>query len=75
MINECVICRRFSGKPYNAPQPPPLPEYRVRQSQPFSSTGVDFAGRLYLKNSNEKFWLCLFTCSTRAVHLEIVPGL
>ena len=39
-------------------------------------TGVDFAGPLYVRDSEEKVWLRLFTCCvTRAVHLEIVPGL
>ena len=39
-------------------------------------TGVDFAGPLYVRDGEEKVWLCLYTCCvTRAVHLEIVPGL
>ena len=35
--------------------------------------GLDFAGPLYLKDSDEKAYICLFTCAaTRAVHLELV---
>jgi hypothetical protein len=59
---------------------PPLPEYRVRQSRPFQTTGVDFAGPLHVKTSDHsrtsKVWLCLYTCcTTRAVHLELVSDL
>ena len=25
LIRKCVICRRYEGKPYSAPNPPPLP--------------------------------------------------
>ena len=71
------MCRRLEGKPYQSVPPPALPEYRVRQSRPFQHTGVDFAGPLYVKGSeNSKVWLCLYTCCvTRAVHLDIVPYL
>ena len=76
LLRQCVICRRFTGKPYQAPLAPPLPEFRVTEAPPFMFTGVDFAGPLYVRDSEEKVWLCLYTCCvTRAVHLEIVPGL
>lgn len=47
---------------------------------PFGSTGVDFAGPLYIRypgNKNtSKVWLCLFTCAViRAVHLDLVPDM
>ena len=45
---------------------------------PFSITGVDFTGALYVKQNSEeiKVYLCLFTCATtRAVHLEVVTYL
>eukprot|EP00731_Ephydatia_muelleri_P035515 Em0131g2a len=39
------------------------------------STGIDYAGPLYLK-SGEKVWFSLFTCcAVRAVRLELVPDL
>ena len=78
VIHSCVICRRHEGRPYHTPLPPPLPSYRVEQSPPFSYTGVDFAGPLFVKTSDgsQKVWICLFTCCVmRAVHLEIVPDL
>lgn len=79
-INRCVTCRRLEGRPYPRIPPPPLPEYRVKQSRPFSCTGVDFAGPLYVRvperPEGAKTWLCLYTCcSTRAVHLDLVPDL
>ena len=49
IIQRCVVCRRFEGKPYASPAPPPLPEFRVTEAVPFSSTGVDFAGPLYIR--------------------------
>ena len=62
-------------KPYQIPDPPPLPKVRVGNSRPFTVTGVDFTGTLYVKESNvkHKAYICLFTCaSTRAIYLEIV---
>ena len=77
IIRQCSLCRRFEGRPYLAPPPPPLPEFRVKEEPPFTYTGVNFAGPLYIKSSNTteggKVWLCLYTCCVvRAVHLDIV---
>ena len=74
-IYRCVICRKVSGQPYSAPDPPPLPKDRLRDSPPFTITGVDFTGALYIKDKNGnkiKVYICLFTCAnSRAVHLEV----
>ena len=78
LIGRCSICRRFEGKPYQAPPPPPLPEFRVRETPPFTATGIDFLGPLYVRTheKSEKVWVCLYTrCVTRAVHLDVVPTL
>ena len=48
VIYHCVVCRRFEGPACRAPPPPPLPEFRLREEPPFSFTGVDFAGPLYI---------------------------
>ena len=78
LLNKCVTCRKVMGKSYNKPDPPPLPKIRVQEASPFTVTGVDYAGALYVKDSEETFkkaYLCLFTCaSTREVHLEVVPN-
>ncbi|XP_065918796.1 uncharacterized protein [Dysidea avara] len=78
LLRHCVICRKHSGKPYAVPDPPPLPEIRTCESDPFSITGIDFTGALYVRNSSteSKVYVCLFTCATtRAIHLEIVTDL
>ena len=79
IIHSCAICRRFEGKSYNPPDPPPLPKSRVTEDPPFACTGIDFAGPLYVQNEDKmstemaKVWICLYTCGvTRAVHLELV---
>ena len=80
ILKGCVICRKSEGRPYLAPPPPPLPKFRVKEELPFTYTGVDFAGPLYVKKTETtaggKVWLCLYTCCVvRAVHLDIVPDL
>ena len=50
------------------------------KAPPFTSTAVDFAGPVYIRNqgasTSNKVWICLFTCCvTRAVHLELVLDL
>ena len=46
---------------------------------PFSITGVDFTGALYVKQASGdegKTYICLFTCATsRVAHLEIACDL
>jgi hypothetical protein len=76
ILHKCVICRRYQGKHYCPPPPP----FRVNEARPFSYTGVDFAGPLYVKDTaaspSRKVWICLYTCCvTRAVHLDIVPDM
>ena len=79
LLRTCIQCTRVTGRPYAAPDPPPLPKVRVSEAPPFSVTGVDFTGALFVKNatgSETKCYICLFTCaSTRAVHLEVVQDL
>ena len=79
VIHKCVICHRYDGQPLRAPPPPPLPPFRVNEVPPFSYTGVDYAGPLFVHaqgvsdDNSCKVWICLFTCCvTRAVHLELV---
>ena len=79
LLYECVVCRRLEGRPYVAPPPPPLPEFRVKEEPPFTYVGIDFVGSLYVKSLNspqQKVWICLYTCCvTRALHLDLVPDL
>ena len=48
-IIQCVICRRYAASSYKA-APAPLPDFRVQQSYPFTSVGVDYAGPLMIKS-------------------------
>ena len=78
LLRQCVICQKVIGKPYQAPNPPPLIKARIQEILPFEVTGVDFMGVLYVRASGRevKVYVCLFTCAvTRAVHLEIVTDL
>ena len=80
VIHGCTVCRKLEGMHCKGIPPPPLPEFRVHQSRPFQSTGVDFAGPLHVRAADcaetSKVWLCLYTCcTTRAVHLDLVSDL
>lgn len=78
LLRHCVICQKVAGRPYKAPDPPPLIKARIQETEPFNVTGVDFTGALYVreKDGESKAYICLFTCAvTRAVHLEIVTNL
>ena len=78
LLHHCVVCKRHCGRPFPVPDPAPLPEVRTCDVTPFTITGVDFTGALYVPhNSGEhKVYICLFTCATtRAVHLEVVTDL
>ena len=80
LIHECVICRRLNARPFVAPGPPPLPAIRLSEMPPFTNTGVDFAGPLFIQERGSKLahksYIALYTCaSSRAVHLELVPSM
>ena len=79
ILYSCYVCRRHEGRSCRVPPPPPLPAFRVREAPPFTSTGVDFAGPLYVKNPGgiqSKVWIVLYTCCvTRAIHLDLVPDM
>ena len=79
VIKACLICKRLEGKAYDSPPSATLPEFRVKESPPFSKVGVDFAGPLYVKQPGgemTKCYIALFTCCiTPAVHLELVQNL
>ncbi|MCG7892044.1 MAG: hypothetical protein N0C80_17530, partial [Candidatus Thiodiazotropha endolucinida] len=78
VIHQCVICRRHDGGPYRMPPMPSLPPSRVTEATPFSKTGLDYMGPLYIKiaDGSKKVWICLFTCLvTRAIHLELVQDM
>ncbi len=80
VLKKCHICRRVMGGPFKLPAMAPWPKEKMVQSPPFTYTGVDYFGPLYIKDSNSetttKVWVCLFTCvAIRAVHLELISDM
>ena len=78
-VQKCITCRKFQGRPYPAPDTAELPEFRVTEFRPFSKTGVDFAGPIYIKTGKsqmKKVYLGLYSCAVVfALHLELVHDL
>ena len=79
LLRACTTCRRHEGFPCKGIPSPPLPSFRVTESWPFQTTGVDYAGPLYIRTSvpsQTKVWMILYTCYvTRAVHLDLVQDM
>ena len=48
VLRSCTICRRHESGPYKTPLMPPLPAERVTESPPFTYTGVDHFGPLFI---------------------------
>ncbi|GFQ98507.1 integrase catalytic domain-containing protein [Trichonephila clavata] len=75
LLKKCIICKRFNSNPGNQVIAP-LPDVRVTESPPFSVVGIDFAGPLFVKDSDAKQYILLITCAvTRSVHLELVGNM
>ena len=74
-------CIRQSSRPLDVLPTAPLPRFKVDIDFPYSHTGVDYLGPLYVRNiygsKKRDLYKCrivLYTCaSTRAVSLDIVP--
>lgn len=78
IIDKCFKCRKRSA-PFGKQFMAPLPSARVTPDKPpFSATGVDYFGPIYVKQgrSQVKRYGCLFTClASRAVHIEVAHSL
>ena len=77
VISRCIACQKAVKQPQTQAMGQ-LPNYRLESNvKPFSYTGVDAAGPIYLTNSLDdsqqiKAYIIVFTCLTsRAVHLEL----
>ena len=82
VLRNCVICKRFQGRPCIAPDSPDLPNFRFDGSFSFCNVGLDYAGPLFVREGTAKaaaiakVYVLLFTCaSSRSVHLELVPNM
>ncbi|GBL92650.1 hypothetical protein AVEN_123814-1 [Araneus ventricosus] len=73
-LNKCLICKKFKVRPRNQIMAP-LPANRIQASYPFENVGIDFAGPIYTRNTDNAY-IALFMCAvTRAIHLEVVSSL
>lgn len=45
----CVMCRRHEGRSYKVKSSSDMPEFRFKEGYFFASTGIDFAGPLFVK--------------------------
>ena len=77
VISNCFVCKKFNSICFKYPKLTNLPSYRVNLVRPFTDTGVDYTGHLYVKVDDKtckKFYLLIFTClNIRAVHIELIP--
>ncbi|XP_029720518.2 uncharacterized protein LOC109429239 [Aedes albopictus] len=79
VVHQCLTC--FRSKPRQVRQfMGELPTSRVLVSRPFSKTGVDYFGPVYLRPAPRKAavkaYVALFVCMcTKAVHMELVSDL
>lgn len=46
-------CKLVNGKHYLSPESPSLPSYRTEESTPFTTTGIDFTGALFVKKKSQ----------------------
>ncbi|XP_058813142.1 uncharacterized protein LOC131677376 [Topomyia yanbarensis] len=80
VMRNCFRCARAAPVPAKQ-QTGQLPLQRITPSRPFSVTGVDYAGPVYIKPIHKraaptKAYLSIFVCFvTKAVHIELVSDL
>ena len=76
VLRNCITCKKVQGKSCGASAMPPLPDFRVKCREPFSTTGIDYAGALTGRTESKqtgKVCVILFTCPvSRAIHMELV---
>lgn len=82
VIKHCIPCKTVFGRHYPKPIPAPLQSLRLRDSNPFVCSGVDFTGAIpniidpSNPTENMKVYILLFTCaSTRCIHLEVTKDM
>lgn len=78
VAHQCQMCRIKRTQPRKPPLGDLPPERLAHHQPPFTHTGVDYFGPMYvvIGRRKEKRWGALFTClSTRAIHLELAASL
>lgn len=80
IVRRCITCHR-ANPTFQTPLMAPLPRARVNIERPFTRTGVDFCGPIFVKSGIRrvkaiKAYIAVFVCLTvRAIHLELVSNL
>lgn len=79
VVRQCLRCFRIKPSAIQQ-QMGELPAARVTVSRPFSKTGVDYFGPVYLRAGRgrqpTKAYVAIFVCmATKAVHMELVSDL
>ena len=75
---KCGSCRKFQGGPFQMPKMMTWPERKLSRSIPFTYTGLDYLGPIYVKSKSgrKKVWIALFTfVVVRAIHLEVISDM
>ena len=79
LIKQCFVYNRFSGKPYSMLSQSCLPEMRVDDGPPWASTGVDYAGPLFVVCKNSVLVLmrelqrsCTYVCLPVPQHMQYI---
>lgn len=80
-VHNCRRCFRQSPRPLSQLMAP-LPAFKTTPSLPFTHCGLDFAGPIEIKGSEQrsaraiKAYICVFVCMySKAAHLELVTSL
>ncbi|UYV75119.1 hypothetical protein LAZ67_12002543 [Cordylochernes scorpioides] len=81
LIHQCMVCFR-AKRQVTKQKMGDLPMHRIVKSNPFTKTGIDFAGPFLMKPNIKrskvklKSYVALFVCfCTKAIHIEIVSDL
>ena len=61
-LQNCLLCRHYQTKPFWQ-RMAHLLEDRIKAKLPFTNVGLNLTGPLYLKDSGDKAYICLFTCA------------
>ena len=78
-FSKCTLCKTLEGNAFSTPPEADLSGFRLKESAPFSTVSVDFAGPLFVRKEGDqmaKVYIALFTSSvTRAVHRDMVEDM
>ena len=82
VISKCLVCYKKQSKRFGVLPMALLPQFRVSFTFPFSQSGMDYMGSLFVRNvfynkdeALHKMFIVVYTCaSSRTIQLDIVPN-